>query len=101
MITDTVRHFLDDLARLTGLDIDPDDPGPALRKLGTVVRMIGATLRNTANPTMLEAGYKANVIPSSAEAVIDTRFLPGQEEQMLAKIDELAGEDVDPRVRGA
>jgi acetylornithine deacetylase/succinyl-diaminopimelate desuccinylase-like protein len=94
VITDTVRRFLDDLARLTGLDIDPDDPGPALRKLGTVSRMIGATLRNTANPTMLDAGYKANVIPSSAEAVIDTRFLPGQEEQMLAKIDELAGDDV-------
>ena len=94
VITDTVRHFLDDLARHTGLDIDPDDPGPALRKLGTVSRMIGATLRNTANPTMLDAGYKANVIPSSAEAVIDTRFLPGQEEQMLAKIDELAGDNV-------
>ena len=94
MITDTVRHFLDDLARLTGLDIDPADPGPALRKLGASSRMIGATLRNTANPTMLDAGYKANVIPSSAEAVIDTRFLPGQEEEMLAKIDELAGEDV-------
>ena len=94
VITDTVRHFMDDLARLTGLDIDPDDPGPALRKLGAISRMLGATLRNTANPTMLDAGYKANVIPSSAEAVIDTRFLPGQEEEMLAKIDELAGEDV-------
>jgi acetylornithine deacetylase/succinyl-diaminopimelate desuccinylase-like protein len=43
---------------------------------------------------MLDGGYKANVIPSSAGAVIDTRFLPGQEEEMLAKIDELAGEDV-------
>jgi len=94
MVTDTVRRFLEDLAQLTGLDVDPDDPGPALRKLGAVSRMIGATLRNTANPTMLDAGYKANVIPSSAEAVIDTRFLPGQEEQLLAKIDELAGEGV-------
>jgi len=94
MVTDTVRRFLEDLARLTGLDVDPDDPGPALRKLGAVSRMIGATLRNTANPTMLDAGYKANVIPSSAEAVIDTRFLPGQEEQLLAKIDELVGEGV-------
>jgi acetylornithine deacetylase/succinyl-diaminopimelate desuccinylase-like protein len=93
-VTDTVRRFLEDLAQLTGLDVDPDDPGPALRKLGAVSRMIGATLRNTANPTMLDAGYKANVIPSSAEAVIDTRFLPGQEEQLLAKIDELAGEGV-------
>jgi len=29
---------------------------------------------------MLEAGYKANVIPSRAEATIDGRFLPGQED---------------------
>jgi acetylornithine deacetylase/succinyl-diaminopimelate desuccinylase-like protein len=94
VVTDTVRHFLDDLARLTGLEVDPDDPGPALRKLGAISRMVGATLRNTANPTMLDAGYKANVIPSSAQAVIDTRFLPGQEEELLAKIDELAGDGV-------
>ena len=45
--------------------------------------MIGATIRNTANPTMLEAGYKANVIPSRAEATIDTRFLPGHEDELL------------------
>jgi acetylornithine deacetylase/succinyl-diaminopimelate desuccinylase-like protein len=94
VITDTARHFLDDVARLTGLESDPDDPGPALQKLGAISRMIGATLRNTANPTMLDAGYKANVIPSSAESVIDTRFLPGQEEELLAKIDELAGDGV-------
>jgi acetylornithine deacetylase/succinyl-diaminopimelate desuccinylase-like protein len=94
VITDTARRFLDDLARLTGLEVDPEDPGPALRKLGAISRMIGATLRNTANPTMLDAGYKANVIPSSAEAVIDTRFLPGQEDELLAKIDELAGDGV-------
>jgi acetylornithine deacetylase/succinyl-diaminopimelate desuccinylase-like protein len=94
VITDTARHFLDDVARLTGLESDPDDPGPALQKLGAISRMIGATLRNTANPTMLDAGYKANVIPSSAESVIDTRFLPGQEEELLAKIDELAGDGI-------
>jgi acetylornithine deacetylase/succinyl-diaminopimelate desuccinylase-like protein len=93
-VTDTVRRFLDSISELTGLAIDPDDPGPALSKLGAVARMIGATLRNTANPTMLQAGYKANVIPSRAEAIIDTRFLPGQEELLLAKIDELIGEGV-------
>ena len=29
------------------------------------------------------AGYKANVIPSSAEATIDARFLPGMEDELL------------------
>ena len=57
--------------------------------------MLGAALRNTANPTMLEAGYKANVIPSTAEATIDTRFLPGQQEAWEKQVAELAGDDVD------
>jgi acetylornithine deacetylase/succinyl-diaminopimelate desuccinylase-like protein len=94
VITDTVRRFLESIAEITGLAIDPDDPGPALSKLGGLARMIGATIRNTANPTMLDAGYKANVIPSRAEATIDARFLPGQEEAMLATIDELIGDGV-------
>ncbi len=93
-ITDTVRRFLEDLADLTGIDIDPDDPGPALPKLGAMARMIGASLRNTVNPTMLEAGYKANVIPSSAEATIDARFLPGHEQELLDTLDELMGDGV-------
>lgn len=93
-ITDTVRRFLESIAEITGLDIDPENPGPALSKLGGLARMIGATLRNTANPTMLDAGYKANVIPSRAEAVIDTRFLPGQEQLLLDKIDELIGDGI-------
>ena len=44
--------------------------------------MLGATISNTANPTMLEAGYKANVIPQNASAVIDGRFLPGYENDL-------------------
>ena len=40
-----------------------DDAEALVAKLGPLARMIGATLRNTVNPTMLEAGYKANVIP--------------------------------------
>jgi acetylornithine deacetylase/succinyl-diaminopimelate desuccinylase-like protein len=93
-VTDTVRRFLDEIATVTGLDIDPDHPEPALAKLGAMSRMIGATLRNTANPTMLAAGYKANVIPSGAEATIDTRFLPGQEQDLLDTIDELIGDGI-------
>jgi acetylornithine deacetylase/succinyl-diaminopimelate desuccinylase-like protein len=93
-ITPTVRTFLQQLAELTGLDIDLDDPRDALPHLGGMARMIGAVLSNTANPTMLNAGYKANVIPSSAEAVIDTRFLPGYEQELYDTIDELIGENV-------
>jgi acetylornithine deacetylase/succinyl-diaminopimelate desuccinylase-like protein len=93
-VSDTVRRFIEEIAEASGLDIDPDDPEAGLRKLGPMVRMIGAAIRNTANPTMLSAGYKSNVIPSTAEATIDTRFLPGREDELLAKIDELAGEGI-------
>ena len=91
-VTPTLRQFLTTLADVTGLPIDPDDPEPALKHLGGMARMIGATMRNTANPTMLQAGYKANVIPGSAEATIDCRFLPGYEQELYDTIDELIGE---------
>jgi acetylornithine deacetylase/succinyl-diaminopimelate desuccinylase-like protein len=95
VVTDTVRRFLEELAALTGLPIDPDDPEPSLRTLGSAARVIGSTIRNTANPTMLSAGYKANVIPGTAEATIDARFLPGHEAEMLETLDELIGEGID------
>jgi len=94
VVTDTMRRFLAETAKVSGVEIDPDDPAPGLAKLGSIARFVGASVRNTANPTMLEAGYKTNVIPSSAEATIDTRFLPGQEEQLLATIDELIGDGI-------
>ena len=64
------------------------------RKLGPLARIVGATIRDTANPTMLKAGYKANVIPSTAEAVVDCRVLPGRQEAFLREVDELLGPDV-------
>ncbi|MCW2497341.1 M20/M25/M40 family metallo-hydrolase [Jatrophihabitans sp.] len=90
-ITDTVRATVEGLNAATGLDLDPEDPEKWLPLLGPAARMIGATIRNTANPTMLEAGYKANVIPSRAEATIDARFLPGHEQELLETIDALLG----------
>ena len=75
-------------------DLDPEKPDEWLPVIGGAARMIGATVRNTANPTMLQAGYKTNVIPGTAEATVDCRFLPGQEEELLATIDELLGDAV-------
>jgi acetylornithine deacetylase/succinyl-diaminopimelate desuccinylase-like protein len=95
VLTDTVRALVESVAKVTGLDLDPDRPEDWLPRLGSIARMIGATVRNTANPTMLEAGYKANVIPSRAEATIDARFLPGQEDALLHAIDELLGDGVE------
>jgi acetylornithine deacetylase/succinyl-diaminopimelate desuccinylase-like protein len=93
-ITPTVRAFLDALSDGMGIELDPDDPEIVLAKLGGIARMIGATLRNTTNPTMLDAGYKVNVIPGSASAQIDARFLPGYEDELMETIRNLAGDGV-------
>jgi acetylornithine deacetylase/succinyl-diaminopimelate desuccinylase-like protein len=93
-LTDTVRAFLEQMTQLTGLEFPEDDLEGSLRKLGPLARIVGATVRDTANPTMLKAGYKANVIPSNAEAVIDCRVLPGRQEAFLREVDELLGPDV-------
>ena len=99
VMTKTVRQFLEALAEQLGVDIDPDaadreEIEALVGRLGGLARMVGATLSNTANPTMLEAGYKSNVIPGSASAVIDGRFLPGQEDEFERQIDALIGSGV-------
>ena len=97
-ITPTVGEFLDGVADLLGVEFDPDDPEVLLARLGSVARFVGATLRDTANPTILRAGYKHNVVPGSAEAYVDARFLPGHEERVLETIRELAGPAVEVSV---
>ena len=95
VLTESVREFLAAMSELTGLEFDEDDLDGTVGKIGTVARMIGATLRDTANPTMLTAGYKANVIPSIAEAVVDCRVLPGREVAFERELDEILGPDVE------
>jgi acetylornithine deacetylase/succinyl-diaminopimelate desuccinylase-like protein len=92
--TPTVDSMLERVAEVLGVEYDPSNPEPLVARLGPVSRMIGATLRNTANPTMLEAGYKANVIPQTASAVVDGRFLHGYAEELDATIQSLIGPDV-------
>ncbi|MER5318003.1 M20/M25/M40 family metallo-hydrolase [Streptosporangium roseum] len=93
-LTQTVRAFLTETSRALELELDLDDAEATVAKLGPLARMIGATLRNTANPTMLQGGYKANVIPQTATAHVDGRFLPGHEEEFFQTIDELLGPNV-------
>ena len=91
ILTDTVAEFLTAVSEETGLTFDPDDLEGSVAKLGPMARMLGATLRDTANPTMLKAGYKANVIPASAEAVVDCRVLPGRQAAFEREVDEIIG----------
>ncbi len=95
VLTDSVREFLAGVTEITGWDFPEDDLEGAVAKLGNISRMIGATLRDTANPTMLNAGYKANVIPSVAEATVDCRILPGRVEAFNRELDEILGPDIE------
>jgi acetylornithine deacetylase/succinyl-diaminopimelate desuccinylase-like protein len=97
--TATGKKFFGKIAELTGEVYDPANASDLLKHIGGAARMMGATVQNTANPTMLEAGYKANVIPQSASAIIDGRFLPGFEHELEETLRELVGADAEIEVQ--
>ncbi len=98
-LTATVRAALAGLAEVAGVRADLDDPGldvdDLLRRLGPAAALAEATVRNSANPTMLRAGDKVNVIPAGAVAFVDGRVLAGYEDEFRRTIDELTGPDID------
>ncbi len=89
-----VADFLSAVAEETGYSFDGPDLDGAIAKLGPLARIVGATVRDTVNPTMLAAGYKANVIPASAEAVLDCRVVPGRREAFEREVDDIIGPDI-------
>ncbi|MEU1851406.1 M20/M25/M40 family metallo-hydrolase [Streptomyces sp. NPDC019990] len=91
----TVRAALTELAALYGLDSDLADVDALLDKLGPAAKLVEATVRCSANPTMLDAGYKINVIPGEAVAYVDGRYLPGGEDEFRDTLDRLTGPDVE------
>ncbi|TIC87700.1 M20/M25/M40 family metallo-hydrolase [Nocardioides sp. GY 10113] len=93
-LTPTMRTLLACVGELAGEEPTPENAVALMEEFGSATRMLGAVLRNSANPTMLDAGYKVNVIPSEASAHVDGRFLPGYEEEFFATLTELVGEDV-------
>lgn len=93
-LTSTVRTFLEEVCEAFGIEFEENDVDATIARLGPIASMIGATLRNTVNPTVLDGGYKANVIPGTATAQVDGRFLPGTEDEYFAEIDRLLGPKV-------
>ncbi|MHC3461473.1 M20/M25/M40 family metallo-hydrolase [Streptomyces flavovirens] len=98
-LTPTVRAALTEIAALHHIQVDLDAPGfdvdELLGKLGPAADLVAPTVRNSSNPTMLEAGYKVNVIPGRATAHIDGRMVPGGEEEFRETLDRLTGPGVD------
>jgi acetylornithine deacetylase/succinyl-diaminopimelate desuccinylase-like protein len=91
----TTQAFLEGACAALGVEFMPHGWRQAMGKLGPITRIVGATLRNTVNPTGLSAGYKVNVVPQTATAEVDGRFLPGYEDEFLAEIDRLLGPNVE------
>lgn len=92
--TDPVRNFIDMVsakqkrhvrAAMKGL-LKPLTSKLALSRMDPEqARLFYAQLHSTATPTMIKAGEKTNVIPSSAEVMLDGRVLPGQTRESFKK----------------
>ena len=93
-----VRQLLDGLSELTGVSYNDEDLDELVSHLGGAEGFVRGTLQDTANPTMLDGGYKHNVIPQEATAALDARFLPGHEEGLMQTLRQLAGDKVSVEV---
>jgi acetylornithine deacetylase/succinyl-diaminopimelate desuccinylase-like protein len=89
----SMERLLAAAGELGGLD-DSDHPDDVLARFGPAARMLGAAIRNSTNATILDAGFKHNVIPAEATAYIDGRFLPGEQELFQQQVQQIVGEHV-------
>jgi len=94
-LTPAMRTLLAAVGELAGEEATPDNAQALVEEFGDAVRMLGAVLRNSCNPTMLDAGYKVNVIPTEATAHVDGRFLPGYEDEFFETLRRLVGDDIE------
>ena len=94
-LTPAMEVLLASVAELAGTEATPENAESLIEELGPAARMLSAVIRNTASPTRLDAGYKVNVVPGTAQAQIDGRFLPGYEDEFFATMAGLLGEGIE------
>jgi acetylornithine deacetylase/succinyl-diaminopimelate desuccinylase-like protein len=76
------------------LDLRAALADPDFAKQFVAVAHQNAMVRDTLTPTVLNAGYKTNIIPSSATAEIDCRLLPDEDPKAFIKmLRDLIGDD--------
>lgn len=97
-LTATTTALLDEVARILGVEPQSLGADELALATGTASGFIQASLRTTTNPTVLTAGYKHNVVPDTAEALVDIRSLPGEEDAVLAAVQDLVGPDIEIEV---
>jgi acetylornithine deacetylase/succinyl-diaminopimelate desuccinylase-like protein len=104
-LTSVVRRYFEALAPLEDEEtskwmkvIDTPDRGEhALRYLADASPMWNSMMRDTIAPTIMQAGFRGNVIPSEAHAVLNIRLLPGDTIDVL--VNDLKKLVNDPAVR--
>lgn len=75
----------------------PDRADHAARWVSNTNPIWNAMLRDTATPTMLQAGIRQNVVPSEARGVLNVRLLPGNQlDPLIGKLKQLVN---DPQIR--
>jgi len=94
-LCDTTRELVDSMAALLGEDPQEVDPEHLVLSAGPGAGFIHASLRNTTNPTVLTAGYKHNVIPDRAEALLDIRSLPAERDKVIDAVRGIVGSEID------
>lgn len=94
-LTDTTAELVAALGGILGQDPEAIGPDEMMLSTGTAGGFIRGSLRTTTNPTLLSAGYKHNVIPDRAEALVDIRTLPGEEEAVLAEVRGIVGPEIE------
>ena len=88
-LNDTTRTYFERLAGISSPEMaaryngitDPKRGAAIQRYLAENEPMHYSMLRTSVVPTILNAGFRMNVIPSQAEATIDVRMAPGEDER--------------------
>ncbi len=93
-LTPSMQVLLSAVGEIAGVEATPENAEQLVEEFGSAARMIGAVIRHTTNPTMLNAGYKVNVVPGEATAHVDGRFLPGYEDEFFTTLAELLGDSI-------
>lgn len=89
-LTDVVRKTLEQISSAlppagARIRLALDGPFPSTSSDNWIARSLESMVRNTASPDIFHAGVKSNVIPGTAEIVVDCRILPGTTEAALRR----------------
>ena len=106
-LNDTTREYFTRMAQISQpadaaryravLDPTSSAASDAVDYFARTQPRLASTLRSSISPTMIQGGYRVNVIPSEAKATLDVRLVPSEDvEQFLAEVRKVVN---DPAVK--